>query len=82
MRISDAVISRLRSSLGEEDRETPTPAALRLFLGSFFDVFNVHLPLLHAPSFHFNDQPKELLFVMAAIGAMYCLERRAAALLY
>lgn len=82
VRISDAVISRLRSSLGEEDRGTPTPAALRLFLGSFFDVFNVHLPLLHAPSFDFDDQPQGLLLAMAAIGAMYRLEHRAAALLY
>lgn len=81
-RISDAVISRLRSSLGEEDRQAPTPAALRLFLGTFFDVFNVHLPLLHAPSFGFDDQPQGLLLAMAAIGSMYRLERRAAALLY
>lgn len=82
VRISDAVISRLRSSLGEEDSQTPTPAALRLFLGTFFDVFNVHLPLLHAPSFHFDDQAEGLLLAMAAIGAMYRLERGAAAVLY
>lgn len=82
VRISDAVISRLRSSLGEDDCQTPTPAALRLFLGTFFDVFNVHLPVLHAPSFDFDDQPEGLLLAMAAIGAMYRLERRASALLY
>lgn len=82
LRISDAVISRLRRSLGEEDCQNPAPAALRLFLGTFFDVFNVHLPLLHAPSFDFDDQPEGLLLAMAAIGAMYRLERRAVILLY
>lgn len=82
VRISDAVISRLRGSLGEDDPQTPTPAALRLFLGTYFDVFNVHLPLMHAPSFDFEDKPQGMLLAMAAVGALYRLERRAVALLY
>lgn len=80
--VPDAVISNLRASLGEEDREGLTPAALRLFLGSYFDVFNVHLPLLHEPSFDFAEQPTGLLLAMAAVGAMYRLERRALGVLY
>lgn len=80
--VPDAVISSLRASLGEEDRGGLTPAALRLFLGSYFDVFNVHLPLLHEPSFDFAGQPPGLLLAMAAVGAMYRLERRALGVLY
>lgn len=80
--ISDSVISRLRNSVGEEDRQTLTPTALRLFLGTYFDVFNIHLPLLHEPSFDFENQPLGLLLAMAAIGAMYRLERRSLAILY
>ncbi|KAI7782857.1 hypothetical protein LA080_012730 [Diaporthe eres] len=82
VRISDAVISSLRSSLGPEDRKTPTPAAFRLFFGTYFDVFNVHMPLLHAPSFDFETQPQGLLLAMAAVGALYRLERRAVCHLY
>lgn len=80
--VPDAVISSLRASLGEEDRGGLTPAAIRLFLGSYFDVFNVHLPLLHEPSFEFAEQPTGLLLAMAAVGAMYRLERRALGVLY
>ncbi|KAG6355330.1 hypothetical protein INS49_003291 [Diaporthe citri] len=72
VRISDAVISSLRSSLGPEDRQTPTPAALRLFLGTYFDVFNVHMPLLHAPSFDFDSQPHGLL--LAILRASVCVK--------
>lgn len=82
VQISDAVISSLRSSLGAGDSPTPTPAALRLFLGTYFDVFNVHLPLLHAPSFDPDAQPVGLLLAMAAVGALYRLERRAVGALY
>lgn len=82
VRISDAVLLSLRDSLGEEQRRRPTTEALRRFLEAYFDVFNVHLPLLHAPSFEFDQQPRGLLLVMAAIGALYCLEHRSAALLY
>lgn len=80
--IPDTVISSLRGSLDEDDRQTPTPAALRLFLASYFDVFNVHLPLFHEPSFDFEGQPLGLLLAMAAVGALYRLERRAVTLLY
>lgn len=80
--ISDAVISKLRTLLGKEDRQAPTPAALRLFLGTYFEVPNVHLPLLHAPSFDPELQPPGLLLAMAAVGALYRMERRAVALLY
>lgn len=82
VRISDAVISSLRSSLGPEDSQTITPAALHLFFGTYFDVFNVHLPLLHASSFDFDNQPQGLLLAMAAVGALYRLERRAVCPLY
>lgn len=82
VRISDAVISSLRSSLGPDDGHIPTPAALRLFLGTYFDVFNVHLPLIHAPSFDFDKQPQGLLLAMAAVGALYRLDRRAVCPLY
>lgn len=83
VQISDAVISSLRSSLGgPEEPPAPTPAALRLFLGTYFDVFNVHLPLLHAPSFDADSQPAGLLLAMAAVGALYRLERRAVGALY
>lgn len=82
VRISDAVLSSLRGSLGEEERQCPTESALRVFLGSYLDVFNVHLPLLHVPSFEFDHQPLGLLLAMAAIGALYRLEHRSAALLY
>lgn len=82
VRISDAVISSLRFSLGPEDSQTITPAALHLFFGTYFDVFNVHLPLMHAPSFDFGKQPQGLLFAMAAVGALYRLDRRAVCPLY
>lgn len=82
VRISDAVLSSLRDSLGEDERQHSTTGALRRFLGAYFDVFNVHLPLIHAPSFNFDRQPRGLLLAMAAVGALYCLEHRSAALLY
>lgn len=82
VQVSDAVLLSLRDSLGEDERQRPTTGALRLFLGAYFDVFNVHLPLIHAPSFEFDQQPRGLLLAMAAIGALYCLEHRSAALLY
>ena len=82
VRISDAVLSDLRSSLGEEDRQRLTTSALRLFLGTYFNVFNVHLPLLHAPSFDPDHQLRGLLLAIAAIGALYRLEHRSANLLY
>lgn len=82
VRISDAVVSSMRNLIGVENRQAPTPAALRLFLGTYFEVFNVHLPLIHAPSFDYNAQPPGLLLAMAATGALYRLERRAFALLY
>jgi hypothetical protein len=80
--ISDARLSSLESSLGGGQRHRPTRWALRLFLGTYFDVFNIHLPLLHAPSFDFEHQPRGLLLAMAAIGALHRLEHRSAAILY
>ncbi|POS69664.1 hypothetical protein DHEL01_v211943 [Diaporthe helianthi] len=82
VRVSETTLSSLRSSLGGEERQRPTKAAVRLFLGTYFDVFNIHLPMFHAPSFDFDHQPRGLLLVLAAIGALYCLEHRSAALLY
>jgi hypothetical protein len=55
---------------------------LRLFLGTYFNVFNIHLPLLHAPSLDPDHQPRGLLLAIAAIGALYRLEHRSANLLY
>lgn len=82
VQISDAVLSSLRNSIGGEGRQRLTTATLRLFLGTYFDVFNIHLPMFHAPSFDFNCQPRGILLIMAAIGALYCLEHRSAASLY
>lgn len=82
VQISDAVLSSLRDSLEEDERQRPTTRALGRFLGAYFDVFNVHLPLFHVPAFDFDQQPQGLLLAMAAIGALYCLEHRSATLLY
>lgn len=37
---------------------------------------------MHVPSFDFDNKPPGLLLAMAAVGAMYRLERHAAAILY
>lgn len=58
------------------------PLRCGLYLSTYFEVFNVHLPLLHAPSFDSEHQASGLLFAMSTVGALYRLERRVAALLY
>jgi hypothetical protein len=55
---------------------------LRLCLQTYFDAFNIHMPLFHLPTFTSDHLPRKLLFIMAAIGALYRLERRLAAFLY
>lgn len=82
IRISEAKLASLANSVGGEKHQRPTAAMMRLFLGTYFGVFNVHLPLLHAPSFDFDHQSQGLLLIMAAIGALYRLEHRYAASLY
>lgn len=62
--------------------EVPTIDALRCSVQTYLQAFNVHLPLFHTPSFHAAAEIPQQLLAVAAIGALYRLERRTAAFCY
>ncbi|KXT05570.1 hypothetical protein AC578_3729 [Pseudocercospora eumusae] len=60
----------------------PTLDELRLCISTYFQTFNIHLPLFHVRTFDCASQPPELLLLIGAIGALYRLERQTATYLY
>lgn len=61
---------------------SPTLDDLRLCISTYFQTFNIHLPLFHIRTFDCASQPPELLLLIGAIGALYRLERQTATYLY
>ncbi|KAK4620724.1 Transcriptional regulator [Fulvia fulva] len=65
-----------------DNTNPPSTHLVRVCLAAYFESFNVHLPLIHQPTFQYTDEPPQLLLAMAAIGALYRLERKVATYLY
>lgn len=61
--------------------DIPNATTLDRCLHSYLKTFHVHFPLVHLPSLDLTQTPSPLLFTMCAIGALYKLERKVAALL-
>ncbi|KAH7388971.1 hypothetical protein BKA64DRAFT_126440 [Cadophora sp. MPI-SDFR-AT-0126] len=62
-----------------------TPFATVLYercLQRYFAIFNTHTPLFHLPSLDLDKIPAPLLLCMCAIGAIYRMERKIAAIFY
>ncbi|KAL2029127.1 hypothetical protein VTO58DRAFT_110157 [Aureobasidium pullulans] len=60
----------------------PSRHALTRYIKSFFGGFHLHMPFIHVPTWHLYDHPVEVIFGIAAIGAQYCFEKRAAEQLF
>lgn len=55
---------------------------IHVCLRTYFEAWDVHLPLFHRPSFDCAKQPPETLLAMAALGALYMYDRKTATCLY
>ncbi|KEF57368.1 uncharacterized protein A1O9_05285, partial [Exophiala aquamarina CBS 119918] len=64
------------------DFRLPVAIALQKCFRTFVDAFHVHLPIFHLPTMDLERTPSPLVLAMCAIGALYRLERKVAALLY
>jgi hypothetical protein len=51
-------------------------------LQRYVEVFHTHVPMMHASMFEFFQTPSPLVLAMSAIGAIYRMERKVAAVLY
>lgn len=54
----------------------PSRHALTRYITSYFNGFHSHMPFIHVPTWNVNEQPNELIFGVAAIGAQYCFEKK------
>ncbi|GIZ49117.1 hypothetical protein CKM354_001215600 [Cercospora kikuchii] len=74
---------QLRSAIpSSQHAHYPTVDALRASVHMYLRAFDVHLPLFHLPSFQAAVEVPQQLFAVAAIGALYRLERHTAAFCY
>jgi hypothetical protein len=60
----------------------PSRHSLTRYIKSFFGGFHLHMPFIHVPTWCLDDHPVEVIFGIAAIGAQYCFEKRAAEQLF
>jgi hypothetical protein len=60
----------------------PSRHSLTRYIKSFFGGFHLHMPFIHVPTWRLDDHPIEVIFGIAAIGAQYCFEKRAAERLF
>ncbi|KAG9700461.1 amidase signature enzyme, partial [Aureobasidium melanogenum] len=60
----------------------PSRHSLTRYIKSFFGGFHPHMPFIHVPTWRLEDHPVEVIFGLAAIGAQYCFEKRAAEQLF
>lgn len=60
----------------------PSRHSLTRYIKSFFGGFHLHMPFIHVPTWRLEDHPVEVIFGIAAIGAQYCFEKRAAEQLF
>ncbi|KAI4856339.1 amidase signature enzyme [Aureobasidium sp. EXF-8846] len=60
----------------------PSRHSLTRYIKSFFGGFHLHMPFIHVPTWRLDDHPVEVIFGIAAIGAQYCFEKRAAEQLF
>ena len=59
----------------------PAAKSLEKYLRTYFEVFQIHMPIFHQ-SFDMVRAPAPLVLAMCAIGAVYRMERKAAAILF
>lgn len=60
----------------------PSRHSLTRYIKSFFGGFHLHMPFIHVPTWRLDDHPIEVILGIAAIGAQYCFEKRAAEKLF
>ncbi|KAG4279583.1 hypothetical protein FPRO04_13587 [Fusarium proliferatum] len=53
--------------------------AVQRYIHAYFEMFHDQMPFLHIPTFTLHQCPGYLLTSLCAIGALYCLEPKAAA---
>ncbi|OBW67928.1 MAG: Aldo/keto reductase [Aureobasidium pullulans] len=75
-------IMRSSSHILDPTFRLPSRHALTRYIKSFFGGFHLHMPFIHVPTWHLYDHPVEVIFGIAAIGAQYCFEKRAAEQLF
>lgn len=83
--ISHTVLAALLEHIQLADPNGPEELSadiLHVCLRTYFEAWDVHLPLFHLPSFDCAKQPPEILLAMAALGALYMYDRRTATCLY
>ncbi|KEF54944.1 uncharacterized protein A1O9_09387 [Exophiala aquamarina CBS 119918] len=84
--LADLIIAKLQSatatSLHDESSRLPAKLKCQRYFRCYFQVFQTHIPLIHAPMFDPDDASLALLLVMLAIGALYSFDRKEAKILY
>ena len=83
--ISDSVLAALLEHIqaaNPNGPETLSTDIVHVCLRTYFEAWDVHLPLFHQPSFDCAKQPPEILLAMAALGALYMYDRKTATCLY
>lgn len=71
-------IIRSSSHILDPPFRLPSRHALTTYSKSFFGGFHLHMSVIHVPTWRLYDHPVEVIFGIAAVGAQYCFEKRAA----
>lgn len=82
--VRDVLMQDLENRLGpdhEPKMRLPSAKLLDRFLGGYLQCFHPHYPILHLPTMDVTTTPAPLVLSVCAIGALYRLERRQAAIL-
>lgn len=66
---------------GDVTAHFPTVDALRSSVQTYFEAFDIHLPIFHIQSFQAAAEIPQQLLAVAAIGALYCRTYRASSTL-
>lgn len=84
--LEEAVMIKLQNATSTlplmEHSTLPTKTKCQRYLRCYFQYFQVHLPLLHSPTFCPEGAPHTLLLAILAIGALYAFDHKEAKTLY
>ncbi|KEQ93027.1 hypothetical protein AUEXF2481DRAFT_90668 [Aureobasidium subglaciale EXF-2481] len=67
-------VVQAKAQILSKDFCLPSRHALSRYLESYFRGFDIHLPFIHRPTFTLTAAAPELMFAMAAVGALYRFE--------
>lgn len=80
-----ALLTELSARVSHDTLQLLRPLSAASFercLQRYIEVFHTHVPIIHPPTLDLPNSPAPLVLAMCAIGAVYRMERKVAAIFY